>query len=84
MNKESTEQQLQTRRRFLAYFGGVGLSSTLLPGVLWAKLQEAESPEITIEMIREAARLAGLELTEAEQKEMVEGVNKVRRELGIA
>lgn len=76
MKQDSTEQQLQTRRRFLAYFGGVGLSSTLLPGVLWAKLQEAESQKITMEMLREAARLAGLELTEAEQKEMVEGVNK--------
>ena len=29
-----------TRRRFLAYFSSVGLSPTLLPGVLWAQVQE--------------------------------------------
>ncbi len=75
MNQYSTKQH-KNRRRFLAYFGGVGLSSTLLPGVLWAKLQEAESQKITIDMLRGAARLAGLEFTETEQEKMVEGVNK--------
>ena len=25
------------RRKFMAYFGGLGLSTTLLPGVLWAQ-----------------------------------------------
>ncbi len=33
-----------TRRRFLAYFSSVGLSSTLLPGVLWAQIQDEEEP----------------------------------------
>ena len=50
-----------TRRRFLAYFTSVGLSSSLLPGVLWARLQEADSDRVTVEMIKHAAELAGLD-----------------------
>ena len=41
------------RRRFLTYFSGLGLSSTLLPGVLWARLQEEETPKITADMLKE-------------------------------
>jgi Asp-tRNA(Asn)/Glu-tRNA(Gln) amidotransferase A subunit family amidase len=29
-----------SRRRFLAYFSGIGLSSTLLPGALWSMVQD--------------------------------------------
>src|SRR6202034_2682596 len=29
----------ETRRRFLGCFTGIGLSGTLLPGVLWAQMQ---------------------------------------------
>ena len=32
-----------SRRRFLSYFSGVGLTSTLLPGTLWARMQEQEA-----------------------------------------
>jgi hypothetical protein len=35
------------RRSFLAYFSSVGLSSTLFPGVLWAKLKEAKDSHRT-------------------------------------
>ena len=31
---------IQDRRSFLAYFSSLGLSSTLFPGVLWAKIEE--------------------------------------------
>jgi Asp-tRNA(Asn)/Glu-tRNA(Gln) amidotransferase A subunit family amidase len=33
------------RRSFLAYFSGLGLTSTLFPGVLWGKLTEARISE---------------------------------------
>ena len=36
-----------TRRRFIAAFSGLGISSTLLPGVLWALVQDEEEPVIT-------------------------------------
>lgn len=35
------------RRRFLAYFSGVGMTSTLLPGTLWARIQEQQADEVT-------------------------------------
>ena len=65
-----------TRRRFLTYFSSVGLSSSLLPGVLWARLQEADSEQVTVEMIKQAVELAGLDFTQEELESLVEGVNK--------
>ena len=62
------------RRDFLAYFSGLGLASTLFPGALWAKMQPEGTA--TLEGIREAAKLAGLDFTESEQEAMLEGVNK--------
>ncbi len=62
------------RREFLAYFSGLGLASTLFPGALWAKTQGEGTA--TLEGIREAAKLAGLDFTESEQEAMLEGVNK--------
>jgi Asp-tRNA(Asn)/Glu-tRNA(Gln) amidotransferase A subunit family amidase len=70
------EKDAFDRRHFLAYFSGIGLSSTLLPGVLWAKLQDARSPKVTKDVLREAERIAGLELTEAERDSILEGVNR--------
>ncbi|MDA1096204.1 MAG: amidase [Chloroflexi bacterium] len=63
-----------TRRRFAAYFAGTGLGTTLLPGVLWAKLQEAESAEITSDMLVDALALAGLEFSEDERGRMLENL----------
>ncbi|MEE8147837.1 MAG: amidase family protein, partial [Longimicrobiales bacterium] len=67
---------ITSRRRFLSYFSGVGLTSTLLPGTLWARMQQQQAQEVTPEMIREAATLSGLELTEEQADEMAEGVNR--------
>ena len=49
------------RRRFFSFFAATGLTSTLLPGALWAQIQPG-TRKLTIEMVREAARLAGLTL----------------------
>ena len=64
------------RRRFLAYFTGAGLTSTLFPGVLWARMQEEEAPRLTAEMVRGAEQLSGLEFSPEEREEMVEAVNQ--------
>ena len=61
------------RRDFLSYFSGIGLSGTLLPGVLWSHFQEEE--EITTQNLAEAEKLAGLEFTEEEREAMVRGLN---------
>lgn len=66
----------KARRRFFAHFCHLGLTSTLFPGVLWAKLQEAEPKEVTLDMVRQASRLAGLDFSEEEMQAMVEGVKE--------
>ena len=65
------------RRAFMSYFAGMGLGSSLLPGVLWARLQEQD--KITKAMIKEAEMLAGLEFTETEREAIVRGVNQNAR-----
>ena len=63
------------RRSFLAYFSGLGLSATVLPGVLWAKMQDDDVTKVTKEMLQEAEQIAGLEFTDQERDLMVEGLN---------
>jgi Asp-tRNA(Asn)/Glu-tRNA(Gln) amidotransferase A subunit family amidase len=64
-----------SRRRFLHFFSGIGLGSTLLPGVLWAQTQQG-STEITIEMLRSALAMAGLSFSDDDEKGMLEGLNR--------
>jgi Asp-tRNA(Asn)/Glu-tRNA(Gln) amidotransferase A subunit family amidase len=60
------------RRRFLATFAG----SSLLPGVLWARLQESGGTEVSESMLAEAAQVAGLDFTAEQRREIVATVNK--------
>ncbi len=66
------------RRQFIEYFAFLGLSSSLLPGVLWAKLQEQKTQKITAEMLREAEEISGLHFTDAQRDMMLKGVNENR------
>ena len=77
------------RRGFLAACSRAGITSALLPGVLYtlaAQAQEADSPEkapalpkITPEMLDQAATLAGVGPFTAEQKKMMlDGLNEQR------
>jgi Asp-tRNA(Asn)/Glu-tRNA(Gln) amidotransferase A subunit family amidase len=75
-------QNTPNRRSFLAYFSGLGLTSTLFPGVLWAKLDPHNSaqpprPAITKSMLREAATVAGLSFSDQQLDRMLQGVNKL-------
>ncbi|HJU42063.1 MAG TPA: amidase, partial [Vicinamibacterales bacterium] len=65
-----------TRRRFMATFAGAGLGSTLVPGVLWARLQDAAAQRVTLAMVDDALKLAGIETTEEEKKNLVEAANR--------
>jgi Asp-tRNA(Asn)/Glu-tRNA(Gln) amidotransferase A subunit family amidase len=65
-----------TRRRFIAYFSSAGLSTTLLPGVLWAKLQEQRASRVTAEMLKDALAVAGLEFSDDERQRMVNAINQ--------
>ena len=64
------------RRSFLAYFSSLGLSSTLLPGVLWAKVEEEKPARISKEMLKAAASVAGVHFTEQQFDSMLKGVNE--------
>lgn len=65
------------RRAFMSYFATAGLGSTLLPGVLWGKLQQQDT--ITKEMVKDAEAVAGLQFTDAEREQIVRGVNQNAR-----
>jgi Asp-tRNA(Asn)/Glu-tRNA(Gln) amidotransferase A subunit family amidase len=64
--------EIEARRRFLASFAG----SSLLPGVLWARLQETGDARVSESMLADAARVAGVDFTEEERRDMVATVNK--------
>jgi len=65
-----------TRRRFIAHFTSIGLGTTLAPGIVWARMQDAGTQTITLAMITEAMKLSGIELTEAERTAMVDAANQ--------
>ena len=67
------------RRAFTAYFSTIGLGSTLLPGILWAKVAAGE--EITASTIAAAEDLAGLKFDEAERAMMLEGLKTQEQRL---
>jgi len=62
------------RRSFMGYFAGVGLTSTLFPGVLWAKL--SSGADITVETIASAEEVAGLHFDAAERELMLDGLKQ--------
>lgn len=66
----------ETRRRFMAYFASAGLGSTLAPGVLWARMQDAGTDRVTLAMVTDALKLAGLELPESERENIVQTANQ--------
>jgi Asp-tRNA(Asn)/Glu-tRNA(Gln) amidotransferase A subunit family amidase len=69
----------EARRRFLGYFSSIGLGATLLPGALWAQAQQTDggaAPQITLEMLQQSLKIAGLEFSEADEKAMLNGLNQ--------
>src|ERR1700692_3343416 len=66
----------ETRRRFLGFFSGAGLGGTLLPGVLWAQLQQDAAQKVTQPMLSDALALSGLTFSEDDQKGMRQAVNR--------
>jgi hypothetical protein len=58
----------------MGYFAAVGLGSTLLPGVLWARV--ADGAEVTAASVAAAAEIAGLEFDEQERASLVEGLKR--------
>lgn len=67
----------ENRRRFLAYFSGIGMGSSLLPGVLWAEMQDgAGAQRVTDDMLKTALAIAGLTFSDEDRKAVLQGVNR--------
>jgi Asp-tRNA(Asn)/Glu-tRNA(Gln) amidotransferase A subunit family amidase len=66
----------ETRRRFMAHFASIGLGSSLLPGVLWAQVQQNGAEKISPEMMKVALQLSGLEFSDEEENRMLNNVNQ--------
>jgi Asp-tRNA(Asn)/Glu-tRNA(Gln) amidotransferase A subunit family amidase len=60
----------------MTHFASIGLGSTLVPGVLWARMQDANAQRVTLAMVADALRLAGIEASESEAQAMVNGANQ--------
>jgi Asp-tRNA(Asn)/Glu-tRNA(Gln) amidotransferase A subunit family amidase len=65
------------RRTFVALFAG-SAGSAALPGLLWAQMQPG-TMKVTVEMVREAARLAGLTWTDAECADVADSLSSLAR-----
>jgi Asp-tRNA(Asn)/Glu-tRNA(Gln) amidotransferase A subunit family amidase len=64
------------RRRFTAFFAGLGLAGTLLPKLVWAELES--SGAVSLEALIGAEQLAGLEFTDSERELMLAGLDELR------
>jgi Asp-tRNA(Asn)/Glu-tRNA(Gln) amidotransferase A subunit family amidase len=64
------------RRSFFGYFARLGLTPTLLPSVLWGKLEEQKAQVVSKEMLQAAAGVAGLAFSEQQLDRMLDGVNQ--------
>ena len=66
------------RRTLIAFFATTGVANSLLSGALWAQIQPG-TRKLTIEMVREAARLAGLTWTDPECQELLDSLSSFSR-----
>ena len=60
----------------MAQFATLGLSTTLLPGALWATMQQSGAEKVSPAMMKEALALAGLEFSDEERTRMTDTVNR--------
>ena len=47
-----------------------------MPGIVWARVQDAAAPKVTLAMINEALKLSGVEVSEDEKTGLVDGANR--------
>src|SRR5258708_33855993 len=67
---------MMDRRRFMEACTGVGLGSTLFPGVLWAQAQGKGAVKITKEMIDAAAAIADVAIPDEYKQMMLDNLNE--------
>jgi len=66
----------ETRRRFMTHFASAGLGTTLVPGIVWARMQDQGTQRVTLEMVKGALALSGIEATDEEAQGLVNGANQ--------
>ena len=66
----------ESRRNFITVFARLGLGATLLPGVLWSKMEEQGKQHLDAAMLKDAAAVAGLQFSDADVDGMVQAVNQ--------
>jgi Asp-tRNA(Asn)/Glu-tRNA(Gln) amidotransferase A subunit family amidase len=64
------------RRRFMQACTGLGLGSSLFPGVLWAQAQAKGAVKITKEMIEAAADMADVAISDDYKQMMLDNLNE--------
>ena len=67
---------MMDRRRFVEACSGMGLASTLLPGVLWAQAQAKGAAKVTEEMIDAAAAVAHVDISDDYKQMMLDNLNE--------
>ena len=76
-----TETSGLNRRTFMGYFAGLGITSSLFPGVLWAKVAAGE--EITLASIASAEEIAGVHFDPAEREMMLDGLKQQEQRIEL-
>jgi len=66
------------RRRFTAFFTAFGLAGTAMPRLLWAQVEE--QGKVTLEALKGAENLAGLDFTDEERELMLKGLDDLRKD----
>ena len=64
-----------TRRKFMAHFAGIGLGSSLVPGIVWARMQDQGTARVTAAMVKDELRLQGVDIADADAQAMAAGAN---------
>ncbi|MEW6320669.1 MAG: amidase family protein [Acidobacteriota bacterium] len=67
---------MTSRRRFLAACSAAGVTSALVPGALWARVQQEGARRITVEMLDDALAVAGLQFNDDERRQMANAINQ--------
>jgi hypothetical protein len=70
-------RQASSRRLFIAGLSAVGVSSLPFGRSLWAQVRQAPTSRVTLAMIRDASRLAGLTFSDTEQQGMMASLNRI-------
>lgn len=60
----------------MTHFAGIGLGSTLVPGIVWARMQDQGTQRVTAAMVKDALAMQGISIPDADVQAMVNGANQ--------